>query len=106
MTSNVFMIDHSVPSNGLESTRGIETTETESSPVVRGRIPASQLHGAGSILAGSGILISNLILGECPLEFCPAMSLAVAMLITDRGNPVLVLLSSVLVHSLVVPIGI
>ena len=47
---------------------------------VVGRVPAFQPGGPGSVLAGSGILISVLGLGVCPLSvFCPVLSSAEAL---------------------------
>ena len=44
------------------------------------RVPAFQFGGPGSIPGGSGILISILGLGVCPLSmFCPVLSSAEAL---------------------------
>ena len=68
----------------------------------------SNLAAQVRFLVGSGILISILGLGVCPLSvFCPVCVRRVGgpdiVLTTHSGRPALVCLSSVLVHNLLLP---
>ena len=74
------------------------------------RIPAFQPDDPGSVLGWIGDF--NLYPGNVSLSFDCALSYAISggdpdiMLTTDSGGRVLLLLSSVLVHSLALPTGI